>query len=159
MVKASKGKFPYSYYIAAACFGIQAVGIGTYISFGVLFNPLISEFEWSRASIAGASSMAFLLGGFLSIAVGRLNDRIGPQKLMTVAGVFFGLGYLLMSRLDAIWQLYLFFGVVFGTGLSAIDVIPLTTIARWFVKKRGIVTGIVKVGTGAGQMIIPFLFD
>jgi MFS family permease len=157
MDKAQKGKYPYSYFIAAACFGIQAVGIGTYVSYGVLFNPLISEFGWSRASIAGASSMAFLLGGFLSIAVGRLNDRIGPRKLMTVTGVFFGLGYLLMSRLDAIWQLYLFFGVVFGIGLSSIDVIALTTIARWFVKKRGIVTGIVKVGTGAGQMIIPFL--
>jgi MFS family permease len=157
MAKAQKGKYPYSYFIAAACFGIQAIGIGTYVSYGVLFNPLISEFGWSRASIAGASSMAFLFGGFLSIVVGRLNDRIGPRKLMTVTAVFFGLGYLLMSRLDAIWQLYLFFGVIFGIGLSSIDVISLTTIARWFVKKRGIVTGIVKVGTGAGQMIIPFL--
>ena len=157
MEKAPKGKYPYFYVIAAACFVIQAVGIGTYVSYGVLFNPLISEFGWSRASIAGASSMAFLLGGFLSIGVGRLNDRIGPRKLMTVTGVFFGLGYLLMSRLDAIWQLYLFFGIVFGIGLSSIDVIALTTIARWFVRKRGIVTGVVKVGTGAGQMIIPFL--
>jgi MFS family permease len=31
------------------------------------------------------------------------------------------------------------------------------TIARWFVRKRGIVTGIVKVGTGAGQMVVPFV--
>jgi MFS family permease len=76
---------------------------------------------------------------------------------MTVSGVFFGLGYFLMSRLEAIWQLYLFFGIIFGIGLSTIDVIALTTIARWFVRKRGIVTGIVKVGTGAGQMVIPFL--
>ena len=60
MVTAHKRKFQYGYFIAAACFGIQAVGIGTYISYGVLFNPLISEFGWSRASIAGASSMAFL---------------------------------------------------------------------------------------------------
>jgi MFS family permease len=157
MVKAQKGKYPYSYFIAAACFGIQAVGIGTYVSYAVLFKPLISEFGWSRASIAGAFSIAFLLGGFLSIVVGRLNDRIGPRKLMTVTGVFFGLGYLLMSRIDAIWQLYLFFGIVFGIGLSSIDVIALTTIARWFVKKRGIVTGIVKVGTGAGQFVIPLL--
>jgi MFS family permease len=157
MAKAPKGKYPYSYVIAAACFVIQGVGIGTYISYGVLFNPLLSEFGWSRASIAGASSVAFLLSGLLSIFVGRLNDRIGPRKLMTVTGIFFGLGFLLMSRLDAIWQLYLFFGIVFGIGLSSIDVIALTTIARWFVRKRGIVTGIVKVGTGAGQMIIPFL--
>jgi MFS family permease len=157
MEKAPKGKYHYFYIIAAACFGIQAVGIGTYISYGVLIYPLLSEFGWSRASITGAQSVAFLLGGFLSIAVGRLNDRIGPRKLMTVTSVFFGLGYLLMSRLDAIWQLYLFFGIIFGIGLSSIDVIALTTIARWFVRKRGIVTGMVKVGTGAGQMIIPFL--
>lgn len=157
MHKARRGKFHYSYVIAASCFGIQAVGIGTYFSFGVLFNPLISEFGWSRASIAGASSLAFLLMGLLGIGIGRLNDRIGPRKLMTVTGVFFGLGYLLMSRLETVWQLYLFFGVIFGIGLSSIDVIAMTTIARWFVRKRGVVTGIVKVGTGAGQMTIPFL--
>lgn len=157
MNETSKGKFFYGYVIAASCFGIQAVGIGTYFSYGVLFNPLISEFGWSRASIAGASSVAFLLMGFLGMGVGRLNDRIGPRKLMSVTGIFFGLGYLLMSSLDAVWQLYLFFGIVFGIGLSSIDVIALTTIARWFVKKRGFVTGIVKVGTGAGQMTIPFV--
>ena len=157
MHKAHKGKFHYSYVIAASCFGIQAVGIGTYFSYGVLFNPLIAEFGWSRASIAGASSMAFLLMGLLGIVIGRLNDRIGPRKLMTVTGIFFGLGYLLMYRLETVWQLYLFFGIVFGIGLSSIDVIALTTIARWFVRKRGVVTGIVKVGTGAGQMTIPFL--
>ena len=157
MDKTPKGKFFYGYVIAASCFAIQAVGIGTYFSYGVLFNPLISEFGWSRAAVAGASSVAFLLMGFLGMGVGRLNDRIGPRKLMTVTGVFFGLGYLLLSTLDAVWQLYVFFGIVFGIGLSSIDVIALTTIARWFVKKRGFVTGIVKVGTGAGQMTIPFL--
>ena len=157
MGKDPKGKYLYGHVIAASCFCIQAVGIGTYLSYGVLFNPLIDEFGWSRASISGAASMAFLLMGFLGIGVGKLNDRMGPRILMTVSGIFFGLGYFLMSRLEAIWQLYLFFGVIFGIGLSTIDVIALSTIARWFVRKRGIVTGIVKVGTGFGQMVIPFL--
>jgi MFS family permease len=157
MDQAPKGKYRYGHVIAATCFGIQAVGIGTYFSYGVLFNPLIAEFGWSRVSISGAASLAFLLMGFLGIGVGRLNDRFGPRTLMTVSGVFFSLGYLLMSRLEAIWQLYLFFGIIFGIGLSTVDVIALTTIARWFVRKRGIVTGIVKVGTGAGQMTIPLL--
>jgi MFS family permease len=154
--KDPRGKYLYGHVIAASCFCIQAVGIGTYLSYGVLFNPLIDEFGWSRASISGAASMAFLLMGFLGIGVGRLNDRIGPRILMTVSGVFFGLGYFLMSRLEVIWQLYLFFGIIFGIGLSTIDVIALSTIARWFIRKRGIVTGIVKVGTGFGQMVIPF---
>lgn len=157
MAKDPKDKFQYGHVIAATCFGIQSVGIGTYFSYGVLFNPLIDEFGWSRASISGAASLAFLLMGLLGIGVGRLNDRFGPRLLMTVSGVFYGLGYFLMYRLEAVWQLYFFFTIIFGIGLSTIDVIPLTTIARWFVRKRGIVTGIVKVGTGAGQMVIPFL--
>jgi MFS family permease len=149
--------FFYRYIIVAACFSIQAVGIGTYVSYGVFFNPFISEFGWSRASISGASSAAFLLMGLLSIFVGRLNDRIGPRKVMTVTGFFFGVGLLLMSRLNAVWQLYLFYGVVVGIGFSAIDVIPLSTTARWFIKRRGIMTGIVKVGTGAGQLTVPLV--
>ncbi|MGD9132988.1 MAG: MFS transporter [Desulfobacterales bacterium] len=157
MGKPPKNKYLYGYVIAAACFGIQGIGIGTYLSYGVLFNPLLDEFGWSRASISGASSMAFLLMGFLGMGVGRLNDRFGPRALMTVSSLFFGLGYFLMSRLESIWQLYLFFAIIFGIGLSTVDVIALSTIARWFIRKRGIVTGIVKVGTGAGQMIIPFL--
>ncbi len=157
MAQTPKGKFFYGYVIAASCFAIQALGIGTYLSYGVLFNPLIAEFGWPRATVAGASSVAFLLMGILGIGVGRLNDRIGPRKLMTVTGVFFGLGYLLMFKIEAVWQLYVFFGIIFGIGLSSIDVIALSTIARWYVKKRGFVTGLVKVGTGAGQMTIPFL--
>ncbi len=157
MGKVLKAKYRYGHVIAASCFGIQAVGVGTYLSYGVLFNPLIDEFGWSRALISGAASMAFLLMGLLGIGVGRLNDRFGPRILMTISGVFFSLGYFLLSRLESIWQLYLFFGIIFGIGLSTVDVIALSTIARWFVRKRGFATGIVKVGTGAGQMTIPFL--
>jgi MFS family permease len=157
MDKAKHNTFLYGYVIVAACFSIQALGIGTFASYGVFFNPLMAEFGWSRATIAGAYSMAFLLMGLLGIVVGRLNDRIGPRKVMTVTGFSFGLGFLLMSQLGVPWQLYLFYGIVVGIGLSSVDVLPLTTTARWFVRKRGIMTGIVKVGTGAGQFSMPLI--
>ncbi|MHB8763103.1 MAG: MFS transporter [Deferrisomatales bacterium] len=149
------GPVPYGYVIAAACFSIQGVGIGCYLSFGVFFKPILAEFGWSRATLSGAQSAAFLLMGILGILVGRLNDRVGPRRVMVGAALFFGGAYLLMARLGSVWQLYLFYGLLFGVGLSAVDVIPLTTIARWFERRRGVMTGIVKVGTGAGQMTIP----
>jgi MFS family permease len=74
---------------------------------------------------------------------------------MTGCGFFLGLGYLLMSSVSAVWQMYLFYGLIAGVGLSGMDVVMLSTIARWFEKKRGTMTGLIKVGTGVGMLVMP----
>ncbi len=152
-----RNSFFYGYYIIAACAGIQAIGVGTYVAFGVFFKPLLAEFTWSRAMLSGAHSLAFLISGGLGILVGRLTDRFGPRFLMTAAGFVYGSSLLLISTIHSPWQLYLFYSLFFGMGLSAVDVIALNTTARWFVRRRGVMTGIVKMGTGFGQMLIPFV--
>ncbi len=157
MTKQKSPKFYYAYIIVLACFVIQGIGIGSFVAYGVFFKSLVSEFGWSRSMISGASSAAFLLMGFLGILVGNLNDRFGPRLIMTITGVFLGCSYILLSQVQAPWQLYVFYGLFAGIGLSGIDVIPLTTTARWFLLRRGLMTGLVKVGTGAGQLVIPLL--
>jgi len=54
---------------------------------------------------------------------------------MAFTGFLFGLGHVLMSRLSTVWQLYIFYSFIIGIGLSSVDVIALSTTARWFVKK------------------------
>lgn len=157
MNTAIKKKISESNIIVASCFSIQAIGIGVYVSYGVFFNPLMQEFGWSRAAISGASSVAFFISGLFAIFIGRLIDKIGPRIILMATAVFFGLGCMLMYGLNTIWELYFFFGIIFGIGLSSIDVIALSTIARWFPEKRGFMTGLVKVGTGAGQFSFPLL--
>jgi len=152
-----QNKFSDSNIIIASCFSIQAIGIGIYTSYGVFFNPLMLEFGWSRAVISGASSVAFFISGLFAIYIGRLIDKIGPKIIMAITAVFLGLGCILMYGLNSIFELYFFFGLVFGIGFSSIDVVALSTIARWFPEKRGFMTGIVKVGTGAGQLFFPLL--
>ncbi len=150
-------RYFYGYNIVAACFIIQGVCIGALFAYGVFFTIFQTEFNWSRAAISGTTSLTFLIMGAVGILAGRLNDRIGPKVLLMVSGISFGLGYLLMSRIQALWQLYLLFGILVGIGLSTHDVITLSTVARWFVTRRGMMTGIVKVGTGIGQFFSPLI--
>jgi len=152
-----KPKIFYGYIIVLAGFCIGLVIWGIFNTFGVFFNPLLDEFGWTRATLSTAASLASLIFGFFGIIVGRLNDRIGPRLIMVGCGVLFGLGYLLMSQVNTVWQLYLFFGVIVGLGTSGGDVVLLSTVARWFVKRRGMMSGIVKVGTGLGMLIMPLV--
>lgn len=152
-----RARYFYGYNIVAASFVIQGVCIGAMFAYGVFFKELQAELGWSRTTISGASSLAFLIMGIVGIPVGRLNDRIGPRILIILGGIAFGLGYLLMSRLQTKWQLFLFYGGLVGVGLSAHDIVTLSTVARWFVRYRGLMTGIVKLGTGIGQLLVPLI--
>ena len=152
-----KTRYFYGYNIVASGFLIQSVVVGTMFTYGVFFKEFQAVFGWSRAMISGASSLAFLMMGVGGIVAGTLNDRIGPRIIMTVSGISLGLGYLLMSGLSAPWQLYLLYGGLVGIGFCTHDVITLSTIARWFIVRRGTMSGLVKVGTGAGQFVVPLL--
>lgn len=152
-----KGKLFYGYYMVAAGFTLHVIGFIIYGSYGVFFAPLLDEFGWTRAAISGALSLFMIMWGFFCIIVGSLNDRFGPQLTLTSCGLIWGLGCFLLSRVTAIWQLYLYYGVLVSLGMSSVDVLPLTTTARWFVKRRGMMTGIVKGGAGLGIMVAPLL--
>ena len=150
-----KPKIFYGYFIVLASFFILVVMWGTVYTFGVFLQPLIAEFGWTRTMTSGAHSLCLLLFGSLSIVTGRLTDRFGPRIVTTVCGLLFGLGYLLMSQISAIWQLYLFYGVLVGVGVSSGWVPLVSIVARWFVKRKGLITGIVVSGTGTGIVIMP----
>jgi sugar phosphate permease len=129
---------------------------GAFNSFGVFFTPLENAFECTRAVLSGANSVAFIIMGMSAMLLGLLTDRFGPRIIMTAGGILFGTGYLLMSRVTEIWQIYLFFSLA-GIGLSGADIVPLSSVVRWFVRKRGTLSGIMKVGTGLGMMTVPLI--
>ncbi len=134
---------------------VMMIATGALYSFGVFFKPVLTEFGWTRAATSGAYSLCILILGSLGIVMGRLNDRFGPRIVVTAGGLLLGSGYILMSQISAIWQLYLFYGILAGIGLSGVYVPPISTVARWFIKRRGLMTGIAMAGIGIGTMIMP----
>jgi MFS family permease len=148
-------RFSYGYIVVIAAFFIMVAMWGTYYAFGIFFKPVLSEFGWTRAITSGAFSLSMILHGLLGIVTGGLTDRFGPRVVMTLCGFLLGLGYLLMSQTSTIWQLYLFYGVIVGTGMGGAFVPLTSTVARWFVKRRSMMTGIALTGIGIGSLIAP----
>ncbi len=148
-------RFFYGYVMVAVAFVIMLLSWGLYVVFGVFFDPLLEEFGWTRTMISGAYSLSAILSGVVGIAMGGLTDRFGPRLVVTFCGFCLGLGYLLMSQVNALWQFYLYYGVVIGIGMSGVWIPLVSPIARWFVERRSLMTGIVISGLTVGQLIAP----
>ena len=144
-------------YVVVAAFLIQGIVIGLMFGYGIYLKILETELGWSRTVLSGASSLAFLTMGVLAYGAGRLSDHYGPRWVLTVSGLLTGLAYILMSGMNSPWQLWLFFGCLAGVGLATHDVVTLSTVATWFDRKRGLMTGVVKTGTASGQVLVPIL--
>ena len=155
VIKGKKQKFFYGYIIVASSFLILVLTIGVHFTFGVFLPVLLDEFGWTRAIASGAFSLNYALTGLIGVAAGKMNDQYGPRIIIMICSVLLGLGYLLMSQAHVLWHLYLFYGVVVGIGMSTSQTPLPSTIARWFIKRRGMMTGIAVTGIGIGMMIMP----
>jgi MFS family permease len=149
------GTLFYGHVVVAAATLILMVIWAVYYSFGVFFKPILSDFGWTRAMTSGAFSLSSITMGVTGIAIGWVNDRFGPRLVMSISGVLLGVGYILMSQISALWQIYFFYGMIVGAGMMGGFVPIMSTLARWFVKRRGMMTGIASAGIGVGAVIGP----
>jgi MFS family permease len=116
---------------------------------------MIKDFGWTRASTSLPFSLNLIMSGLFSIIVGRISDRLGTKSVVTIGGIIMGIGYLLMSRVVNLWELYLSYGVLVALGSSAFYVPLVTMLIRWFPQKRGLMVGIGVSGIGFGIGVVP----
>ncbi|MFC2017110.1 MFS transporter [Chloroflexota bacterium] len=141
--------------VIAAC--VLVVLATFFYTFGIFLLPLTMEFNWDRGALSAAFSMFLLISGFLGIFGGRLSDKYGPRPVVTISGLFIGMGLLLMSQVSSLWQVYIILGLIMAIGMGSCFVPITSTIPRWFARKRGIAMGITVAGAGLGGMILPTL--
>ena len=144
----------YGWVVVATAFCVALVAYGVQYSFGIFLNPLREDFGWSVALVSGAASLFMFSRGALAILTGWATDRYGPRIIVAIGGFFLGLGLILTSQISAAWQLYIFYGLMAGFGLSVAFAPLVATTSRWFVSKRGLAIGIVLAGIGMGTAVM-----
>src|SRR4030095_16703447 len=118
--------------IVAALFAVT-YGISTPLAAYGVFLPVLAEtFGWSRGAISAALSLNLLVGGVAGFAIGALADRHGPRVMLVLTVVLAGAAFALVGAVSALWQLYLFVGVLGGIGMSSFYLLSAVTVAHWF---------------------------
>ncbi len=145
----------YGWIVVAGGFLVLFIAYGTQYAFGVFFGALIDEFGWSRASLSGVFSLYTVVYSALALAAGRLTDRWGPRIVIGFGGAFLGLGLMGMSRTTALWHPYVLYGLVAAIGMSTAFVPCAATVARWFVRQRGLALGVTSSGISVGVFLLP----
>jgi len=146
--------FFFGWYVLGAAFLVYALGHGVMFSFSVFLKPLAENFHWSRSLIAGSFMLFMACRALSSIIMGGLTDRFGARMVVAIGGVLMGMGTLLGAVMTHVWELYLYYGVLAGTGMGVVSVPLSSTVSRWFVRRRGLTQGVLVVGAGLGNFAI-----
>jgi predicted MFS family arabinose efflux permease len=143
-----------AWWVAAVAFLALLAAAGFRAAPGALMVPLGDEFGWSTSVMSLAVSVNLLLYGLTAPFAAALMDRFGVRHVVASALllVAFGAGGSLL--MTASWQLLIFWGVLIGLGTGSMALVFAATIAnRWFVRRNGLVMGILTAGSATGQLI------
>jgi len=143
----------YGWAVVGVVFLAELLTFGLVYSFGVFLKPVASEFHWSRAATTGAFFAYAIIHDLLAPVMGKLADRFGPRVVAAIGGFCIGLTMVLMSCTTAIWQVYLFYAVIFSLGAASIYAPLMATVSQWFTERRGLAVGITAAGLGAGILV------
>ncbi|MEU0873745.1 MFS transporter [Nocardia brasiliensis] len=120
----------------------------------VLLDPLHAEFGWSHGTIGAAVSLNLLLYGLISPFAAALMDRFGIREVVACALVLVAAGSGLTVFMTEAWHLMLTWGLLVGIGVGSMSMPFVATITgRWFVRQRGLVTGVLTAAGATGQLV------
>ncbi len=146
------------WWVAAGAFLTITItsGIGFFV-LPIMIESFIGDMGWSLTEVSLGVTIWGLAAALFSPFLGQWIDRFGARRIMLLGTVFSFFVILLLGQVTALWQFYvLMFFAPFGS--MANTYIPAAAVvARWFVRHRGVATGVVMFGIGVGGAIVPLV--
>lgn len=144
-----------SWWVAAATgLVILVTGWSTGIP-NVVTNPLRQEFGWSRGTIGFAFAVNMALYGLTAPFAAALMDRLGVRRVVVAALALMVVGAALTATMSGSWQLVTGWGLLVGLGTGSMALTFAATVTnRWFVTRRGVVSGVLTSASMFGGMVL-----
>jgi len=135
---------------------ILALSLGVRHGFGLYLVPMSDEFGWGHNVFSLAIAMQNLIWGAAQPFTGALADKYGSKIVVTVGGVLYTIGLLLMAVSSTGWLLNLSVGLILGLALSATSFsVLLSAVGRAAPpEKRSLAMGIASAAGSFGQFIM-----
>jgi len=151
---AGHGRLHYAWVVAGVTFLALLAAAGIRSTSVVLVLPLGREFGWDLATISLALSVNLLLYGLCGPFAGAIMASFGLRRVMLASLLTLAVAVGLSTLMQSSWQLVILWGVVVGLGSGAMAlVLGATVAARWFVQRRGLVTGVFAASSATGQLV------
>lgn len=123
-------------------------------STGALLEPLEDAFGWSRGVTSGAVSLNLIVYGLTAPFAAALMERFGVRRVVAASLALVAVGVGLTLVMTQAWELWLLWGVFVGVGTGSLALVFGAIVAnRWFVRQRGIVTGVFSAASSTGQLV------
>ena len=154
-VETVRGGLFYGWIVVGAAAVVLLVIFGMAYSFAAFFPALTAEFGATR----GDTSLVFALAGFLYFGIGGISgalaDRFGPKPIVVTGIVLIAIALALTGLAARLWQIYALYGLGLGIGIGLAYVPAIGAVQRWFVRQRGLASGIAVSGIGVGTLLAP----
>lgn len=147
----------YGWVVVWAAFAVMTVIFGVAYSFAAFFEPLAREFDAKRADVSWLFGLSSLLYFSLGVVGGALADRYGPRATGVAGIIFLSAGLALSSFATDLRSIYLAYGLCIGIGIALAYTPSMGAVQPWFVRHRGLASGIASSGIGAGTLAVPLI--
>lgn len=148
-----------SWCVVAGSFCLLMGTFGVMNTTGILQNYFASHqlASYSPSVIGWIPGLFTFFGLSISVQVGPMFDRYGPQGILTAGTACYVTGLLLLAESHLYWHFVLTLGVLSGTGAALLSTVALASVPQWFNRKAALAIGISMSGAGVGGVVFPFV--
>ncbi|MEI8057803.1 MAG: MFS transporter [Actinomycetes bacterium] len=140
--------------VAGVTFVVLVTASACRSSLGVFLAPVSDDFGWSTATVSFAVTVNLIVYGLTVPFAAAIMERFGLGRVIAGALALISLGLILTAVMTAPWQLVALWGLFLGFGAGCTALVFGAIIAqRWFVTRRGLVTGLFSAAFATGQLI------